>query len=122
MRESYHDIGWRIQHLSASGRCCGRVAGPCGGLHVGLISPNELQTKESHGLHSVRHPHEIDQLNGMFWITRPARLKKGCRKGERKVKLRKSNSPLEIGEISRRDMHEDGANLQSGERLVQLLI
>jgi peptide deformylase len=39
------------------------------------ISGN-LQTEESDGLRAVCHQHEIDQLNGMFWIMRLSRLKR----------------------------------------------
>ena len=35
-----------------------------------------LQTEESEGLRAVCHQHEIDQLNGMFWIKRLSRLKR----------------------------------------------
>jgi peptide deformylase len=35
-----------------------------------------LQTEESDGLRAVCHQHEIDQLNGMFWIRRLSRLKR----------------------------------------------
>jgi peptide deformylase len=35
-----------------------------------------LQTEESQGLRAVCHQHEIDQLNGMFWIKRLSRLKR----------------------------------------------
>jgi peptide deformylase len=35
-----------------------------------------LQTEESKGLRAVCHQHEIDQLNGMFWIKRLSRLKR----------------------------------------------
>jgi peptide deformylase len=35
-----------------------------------------MQTEESEGLRAVCHQHEIDQLNGMFWISRPSRLKR----------------------------------------------
>lgn len=35
-----------------------------------------LQTEESDGLRAVCHQHEIDQLNGMFWIQRLSRLKR----------------------------------------------
>ena len=35
-----------------------------------------LQTEESDGLRAVCHQHEIDQLNGMFWINRLSRLKR----------------------------------------------
>jgi peptide deformylase len=35
-----------------------------------------LQTEESEGLHAVCHQHEIDQLNGVFWIRRLSRLKR----------------------------------------------
>ena len=35
-----------------------------------------LQTEESEGLRAVCHQHEIDQLNGMFWIRRLSRLKR----------------------------------------------
>ena len=35
-----------------------------------------LQTEESEGLHAVCHQHEIDQLNGLFWIRRLSRLKR----------------------------------------------
>jgi peptide deformylase len=33
-------------------------------------------TEESQGLRAVCHQHEIDQLNGMFWIKRLSRLKR----------------------------------------------
>lgn len=35
-----------------------------------------LQTEESHGLRAVCHQHEIDQLDGVFWIRRLSRLKR----------------------------------------------
>ena len=35
-----------------------------------------MQTEESEGLRAVCHQHEIDQLNGMFWIQRLSRLKR----------------------------------------------
>lgn len=35
-----------------------------------------LQTEESEGLRAVCHQHEIDQLNGTFWIQRLSRLKR----------------------------------------------
>jgi peptide deformylase len=35
-----------------------------------------LQTEESEGLRAVCHQHEIDQLGGLFWITRLSRLKR----------------------------------------------
>ena len=35
-----------------------------------------LQTEESQGLRAVCHQHEIDQLNGLFWIQRLSRLKR----------------------------------------------
>jgi peptide deformylase len=35
-----------------------------------------LQTEESEGLRAVCHQHEIDQLNGVFWIQRLSRLKR----------------------------------------------
>jgi peptide deformylase len=35
-----------------------------------------LQTEESEGLRAVCHQHEIDQLNGLFWINRLSRLKR----------------------------------------------
>jgi peptide deformylase len=34
------------------------------------------QTEESEGLRAVCHQHEIDQLNGLFWIKRLSRLKR----------------------------------------------
>ena len=34
------------------------------------------QTEESNGLRAVCHQHEIDQLNGVFWIRRLSRLKR----------------------------------------------
>ena len=34
------------------------------------------QTEESAGLRAVCHQHEIDQLNGLFWIKRLSRLKR----------------------------------------------
>lgn len=35
-----------------------------------------LQTEDSEGLRAVCHQHEIDQLNGLFWIKRLSRLKR----------------------------------------------
>jgi peptide deformylase len=35
-----------------------------------------LQTEESQGLRAVCHQHEIDQLNGLFWIRRLSRLRR----------------------------------------------
>ncbi len=35
-----------------------------------------MQTEESDGLRAVCHQHEIDQLNGMFWVNRLSRLKR----------------------------------------------
>ena len=35
-----------------------------------------MQTEESDGLRAVCHQHEIDQLNGVFWIRRLSRLKR----------------------------------------------
>ena len=35
-----------------------------------------MQTEESEGLRAVCHQHEIDQLNGQFWINRLSRLKR----------------------------------------------
>ena len=34
------------------------------------------QTEESEGLRAVCHQHEIDQLDGLFWINRLSRLKR----------------------------------------------
>jgi peptide deformylase len=34
------------------------------------------QTEESDGLRAVCHQHEIDQLNGLFWVQRLSRLKR----------------------------------------------
>ena len=34
------------------------------------------QTEQSEGLRAVCHQHEIDQLNGLFWIQRLSRLKR----------------------------------------------
>jgi peptide deformylase len=36
----------------------------------------KMQTEESEGLRAVCHQHEIDQLNGLFWIKRLSRLKR----------------------------------------------
>jgi peptide deformylase len=36
----------------------------------------KAQTEESSGLRAVCHQHEIDQLDGMFWIQRLSRLKR----------------------------------------------
>jgi peptide deformylase len=36
----------------------------------------KLQIEESQGLRAVCHQHEIDQLNGLFWIRRLSRLKR----------------------------------------------
>jgi peptide deformylase len=35
-----------------------------------------LQTEQSDGLRAICHQHEIDQLNGLFWIKRLSRLKR----------------------------------------------
>ena len=35
-----------------------------------------MQTEESDGLRAVCHQHEIDQLDGVFWINRLSRLKR----------------------------------------------
>jgi peptide deformylase len=35
-----------------------------------------MQTEDSEGLRAVCHQHEIDQLNGLFWIKRLSRLKR----------------------------------------------
>ena len=35
-----------------------------------------MQTEESDGLRAVCHQHEIDQLDGIFWIQRLSRLKR----------------------------------------------
>jgi peptide deformylase len=35
-----------------------------------------LKTEESQGLRAVCHQHEIDQLDGLFWIKRLSRLKR----------------------------------------------
>ncbi|WP_128925222.1 peptide deformylase [Bradyrhizobium guangxiense] len=35
-----------------------------------------IQSEESEGLRAVCHQHEIDQLDGMFWIQRLSRLKR----------------------------------------------
>jgi peptide deformylase len=35
-----------------------------------------MQTEESEGLRAICHQHEIDQLNGLFWINRLSRLKR----------------------------------------------
>ena len=35
-----------------------------------------MQTEESEALRAVCHQHEIDQLNGLFWINRLSRLKR----------------------------------------------
>lgn len=35
-----------------------------------------MQTEESENLRAVCHQHEIDQLNGLFWIQRLSRLKR----------------------------------------------
>ena len=34
------------------------------------------QTEESEGLRAVCHQHEVDQLDGIFWIRRLSRLKR----------------------------------------------
>ena len=34
------------------------------------------QTEESDGLRAICHQHEIDQLDGIFWIRRLSRLKR----------------------------------------------
>ena len=36
----------------------------------------QIQTEEASGLRAVCHQHEIDQLNGMFWLQRLSRLKR----------------------------------------------
>jgi len=47
-----------------------------------------LQTEESDGLRAVCHQHEIDQLDGLFWINRLSRLKR-----ERLIKRFEKMSP-----------------------------
>jgi peptide deformylase len=37
---------------------------------------SNMQTEDSEGLRAVCHQHEIDQLNGLFWIKRLSRLKR----------------------------------------------
>jgi peptide deformylase len=44
-------------------------------IHFHDIDGNP-QTEESSGLRAVCHQHEIDQLNGMFWLQRLSRLKR----------------------------------------------
>jgi len=44
-------------------------------VHFHDLDGNE-QTEESDGLRAVCHQHEIDQLDGMFWIRRLSRLKR----------------------------------------------
>ena len=39
-------------------------------------SDGNTQTEESDGLRAVCHQHEIDQLDGVFWIRRLSRLKR----------------------------------------------
>jgi peptide deformylase len=36
----------------------------------------DIQTEESEGLRAVCHQHEIDQLDGLFWIKRLSRLRR----------------------------------------------
>jgi peptide deformylase len=36
----------------------------------------DIRTEESDGLRAVCHQHEIDQLDGLFWIQRLSRLKR----------------------------------------------
>jgi hypothetical protein len=49
------------------------------------------RSEESDGLRSVCHQHEIDQLNGLFWINRLSRLKR-----ERLIKQFEKMSRVEI--------------------------
>ena len=50
---------------------------PCAGARISYQDVHgNLQTEESEGLRAVCHQHEIDQLNGMFWIRRLSRLKR----------------------------------------------
>src|ERR1700712_3326196 len=44
-------------------------------IHFRDIEGHE-HTEESQGLRAVCHQHEIDQLNGLFWIRRLSRLKR----------------------------------------------
>ncbi|SFL62900.1 peptide deformylase [Bradyrhizobium sp. NFR13] len=47
------------------------------GIRIGYRDlDGNMQTEESDGLRAVCHQHEIDQLNGMFWIQRLSRLKR----------------------------------------------
>ena len=39
-------------------------------------STGSLQTEEADGLRAVCHQHEIDQLDGLFWIKRLSQLKR----------------------------------------------
>jgi peptide deformylase len=58
-----------------------------------------MQTEESEDLRAVCHQHEIDQLNGLFWINRLSRLKRErlikrferCR-GDREARISKAYS------------------------------
>src|SRR5262249_32795983 len=40
------------------------------------VQDGNMQIEESEGLRAVCHPHEIDQLDGQFWINRLSRLKR----------------------------------------------
>lgn len=45
--------------------------------HIGIsLRVVVLDLEESEGLRAVCHQHEIDQLNGLFWIKRLSRLKR----------------------------------------------
>jgi peptide deformylase len=47
------------------------------GVRIGYRDlDGQAQTEESQGLRAVCHQHEIDQLNGQFWIQRLSRLKR----------------------------------------------
>ena len=46
-------------------------------VRIGYLDVDgKTHTEESQGLRAVCHQHEIDQLNGMFWIRRLSRLKR----------------------------------------------
>ena len=47
-----------------------------GGLAKGLSVIRAFTREEAEGLRAVCHQHEIDQLNGVFWINRLSRLKR----------------------------------------------
>jgi hypothetical protein len=64
------EAGWRKRNPPCQRRSSTRGCGDNQDVD------GNMQTEESDGLRAVCHQHEIDQLNGLFWINRLSRLKR----------------------------------------------